>query len=103
MYFDFNECYLILILAFFFAFSSFRLCDPFLCRLNNNILRDLQTFDLTSKLQILVKSILKNKSFKNPYSPFRRDSKGNSSDGSLKKAGRSYSAPESYDVLTSTR
>lgn len=39
-------------------------------------------------LQILVKSILRQKSFKNPYRSYYR--------GELKKSGRSHSAPESF-------
>jgi hypothetical protein len=46
-------------------------------------------------LQILVKSILKNRSFKNPFTALR----DRQAREEFKQYGRSYSAPESYDVL----
>ncbi len=47
-------------------------------------------------VQIFVKSILRQKSFKNPFSPYRNAQ----SREDFQNYGRSHSAPESYDHLT---
>ena len=51
---------------------------------------------LFSLLQIMVKTILRQRSFKNPFNPGRLKLHARME---FQQHGRSYSAPESFDVL----